>query len=585
MMMSGALMGILSSCIGAEGAAIVADSTAAGLERHNYTGEFNRRQGHGCGGDHMNSYEARWGTRDLGMLDYFPTQGRNGEKAGTDTVNLRKWPPEVRGDGSATARRPVPTRSCQAKTAVSRRTARRAENHNGVHAWAKKVSQTIQPSLTIICLLFINIFTWLIGTRRGGGMGRASKDHLAVTTVRNNKTKNTSRRTGGARDGRRCSGKKGRPWEGTKRWAFEGVQVGRQRCSKVRPAGTVRALRLGNKEWWAVEWAPWKHGCGIGQSGIEDEWAQRWQGRDGANHAASGLGPCGTPQRCPRSGYTSKDGIEGGSSTSQPRPKGARRHPGNHGKIDRARRTTRYGQSKRIVTAIMTAMLVGCRIGEAGNPGHGLLDPAIMKLKAIDLPNKKDQRVKYADPQQQGFRGGKGPGFNKDFAPRMTRDRPQEEVQMKIESANVTGPAGLRTRLRATNADIFLAQETWVTEGMIQEVREWARRRKWTSIWAPAKPGTDGGRPSGGVAIFVRSHFGLKDPEEGGPVWVQHRVCAGVVELPGYRPTIVASAYFSCGEHWGIENVTIMANICASLEAQGKLPAAFDQRSLGATST
>jgi hypothetical protein len=54
-------------------------------------------------------------------------------------------------------------------------------------------------------------------------------------------------------------------------------------------------------------------------------------------------------------------------------------------------------------------------------------------------------------------------------------------------------------------------------------------------------------------------------------VWHQHRACAGIVEVPGYRPTICVAAYFQSGEGWGDENKTLMAAICAGLEAQGMI--------------
>ncbi len=218
---------------------------------------------------------------------------------------------------------------------------------------------------------------------------------------------------------------------------------------------------------------------------------------------------------------------------------------------------------------LMTAAMVGIRVGEALHPGYGLLDPRIMQLRETTLGCEVDKRMSYADPDKQGFWGGKSPGFRKEGRRGKSGAQHQQEYQLKVESANVTGPAGLRTRLRATRADVLLAQETWVGEEAIPDLRDWARKQKWSSLWAPAKAGVNGGRPSGGVAILVRDHLGLREPDTGGPVWRQHRACAGVVEAPGYRPTICVSAYFQSGDGWGNENTALMASICAGLEAQG----------------
>ncbi len=189
-----------------------------------------------------------------------------------------------------------------------------------------------------------------------------------------------------------------------------------------------------------MDWAPWKNDCGVDRSGLKDGWAQRWQGVGKSCQAEVAMDVCSRRHRNQKDGHGIKSGAESGEeeTTVQPPLMGTRRRHDVSDVGDRGGCTTRYGRSRRMATAIMAAMLIGCRIGEADNPGHGLLDPAIMKLKTITMPNKEDQRPKYANPLQQGFRGGKGPGFDKEFAPRRKSDRPQEEVQMRIDSSNVT---------------------------------------------------------------------------------------------------------------------------------------------------
>ncbi len=343
-------------------------------------------------------------------------------------------------------------------------------------------------------------------------------------------------------------------WLGTRRWAIEGTKVGGRRTIKARAPGEYRIRRLAAKEWWAQRWAPWKEGSlRAHQVTGEARTCARTGYDDGGDTAptydqpAHDHGDLVTSYRAVANEHC-EGGVKRGTPPASPAIAWPRDRTERRRKLHSRRRLVGYGKSKTVVAMVMAAMLAGCRIGEAANPGHGLLDPNIMKLRELTLPDGDEQRLRYANPAKQGFRGGKGPGFHKDDRVSDKRTQPQGEAQMKIESANVTGPAGLRTRLRATRADIFLAQETWATEEMVPELREWARKHKWSSIWAPAKPGTNGGRPSGGTAIFVRSHYGLREPDRGSPVWMEHRACVGIAEFPGYRPTICVAAYFQSGD-------------------------------------
>ncbi len=353
-------------------------------------------------------------------------------------------------------------------------------------------------------------------------------------------------------------------WLGTSRWAIEGTKVGGRRLRRARASGSYRILRLGASEWWRLEWEPWK---GERLGACQTDWRDTMHPLVHNTLAQGG----GTAYRK----AATKMHYEG-DEDQDPRPSNAvgawpRGRIQKRREVHSRRRLVGYGTCKTVVALVMAAALAGLRIGEASNPGYGLQDPNIMKLKEVTLAEEHGKRLTYADPDKVGFRGGKSPGFHKEDRLKGSGTRPQRESQMKVESANVTGPAGLRTRLRATRADILLAQETWGTEESIPDLREWARKQKWTSLWAPAKPGTNGGRPSGGAAIFVRNHLGLREPDLGGSVWRQHRACAGIVEVPGYRPTICVAAYFQSGDGWGNENTALMASIGAGLEAQGKI--------------
>ncbi len=368
------------------------------------------------------------------------------------------------------------------------------------------------------------------------------------------------------KNGRRRSGRgAARPlWLGTRRWAIECTRVRRWRRKRNRLSGSFRILRLGDREWWREEWRPWNEDSlqGHQSDGGEAELPRRVYPLTVDGSTTHGW----TSAKARSRRDTDDDPSRTSKADAWPRGNalGQRRQNGR-------RRLVGYGTGKAMVATVMAAALVGLRIGEASHPGFGIQDPDLMQLKEVTLEGKLGERLTYADPDKLGFRGGKSPGFHKEDRLSGRSSRTMQESRMVVESANVTGPAGLRTRLRATRADILLAQETWATEESIPDLREWARKQKWTSLWAPAKPGTNGGRPSGGAAIFVRNHLGLREPDVGGPVWHQHRACAGVVEVPGYRPTTCVAAYFQSGEGWGSENRSLMAAICAGLEAQGMI--------------
>ncbi len=353
-------------------------------------------------------------------------------------------------------------------------------------------------------------------------------------------------------------------WLGTNKWAVEGRRVGKRRYRRTRLYGGFHALRLGDSEMWRRDWRPWRRDRRDTDHADLPTWRDcaqfdDWTTCAGDEHAAHrAYEHQGHPSTCRQYPRQLEKGGAGRYSDDD-----RRRRADNV-----RRRLVAYGTGRRVVALITAAVLAGLRIGEASHPGFGLRDPLLMQLKEAPLPDKHE-RLAYANPDQTGFRGGKSPGFHKDDRPK--KARLQQEVQLKVESANVTGPAGLRTRLRATCADVLLAQETWVTEDKVPELREWARRQRWTSLWAPARPGSNGGRPSGGTAVLVRSHLGLREPDVGGSVWCQHRACAGIVEVPGYRPTVCISAYFQNGEGWGRENTALMAAICAGLEEQGTI--------------
>ncbi len=202
------------------------------------------------------------------------------------------------------------------------------------------------------------------------------------------------------------------------------------------------------------------------------------------------------------------------------------------------------------------------RVGEATNPGPP--HPAVVAPRLRRVPMPEAAAVAYPAPDRQGFRDFAAPGFTRDPG----AARPEEQFQLRIESANTTGWLALQKRLESTTAHALLAQETWVLQGAVPMASQWARRRGWKSIWSAAQSGPGGG-PSAGVAIFVRDHLGLRYPSVGSHVWHEARAVAGVVEAPSFRPLLVVSTYLLPGQGPSRGNVELLADVGAGVEAQG----------------
>ncbi len=202
------------------------------------------------------------------------------------------------------------------------------------------------------------------------------------------------------------------------------------------------------------------------------------------------------------------------------------------------------------------------RIGEAANPGPPAVAATAPRLRR--RPTPEATAVAYPALDRHGFRDYTAPGFAKDPA----AARRDEQFQLRVETFNSTGWSALQRRLQSTTVHILLAQETWVLQGAVPAASQWARRCGWKSLWSPAEPGAGGG-PSAGVAIFVREHFGLRYPSVGPHEWRSARAVAGVVEVPSFRPFLVASAYLRHGQGPSRKNVELLGDIGAGIEAQG----------------
>ncbi len=174
--------------------------------------------------------------------------------------------------------------------------------------------------------------------------------------------------------------------------------------------------------------------------------------------------------------------------------------------------------------------------------------------------------VVYPQPHRDGFRDVLSPGFNHQERDRGTKVT--EEFTLVVETANSTGWGPLKRRLLSTDADILLAQETWVLPNQKREASDWAARHGWESAWAPAQPGAGGGA-SGGVAVLARRGLGLRLPPVGSHIVEEARVVAAFCEPPGYRPILAVSAYLIDGKGTQLANKAILTRIGKCVEAQG----------------
>ncbi len=165
--------------------------------------------------------------------------------------------------------------------------------------------------------------------------------------------------------------------------------------------------------------------------------------------------------------------------------------------------------------------------------------------------------VTYPSPGRDGFRDFVAPGHRGSGG---RRQDGQGQFKLQLESVNSTGWAALRKRLARTDAHVLLAQETWVPQTLIPEASEWARKRGWKSVWAPARL-TEAGGTSGGVAIFARDFLGLRHPDVGSHIWCPSRAVAAVLEAPGHRPMVVASTYLIAGCGPAQANLEVLADV------------------------
>ncbi len=200
------------------------------------------------------------------------------------------------------------------------------------------------------------------------------------------------------------------------------------------------------------------------------------------------------------------------------------------------------------------------RVGEATHPG-----PSSSTIATIGLLRRTCDRVRaavsYPKPGSGSLRGAVAPGYRRTEGANGGQDQTDGEVfKLKVEAVNSTGWRALQRRLMATEAQVILAQETWLTQDAVPAASAWAKRRGWQSIWAAAVPGPSGGA-SRGVAVLVRDGIGCRYPPGGSHIISPGRAVAAVVQAPGHRPTVFVSCYLHHGRGPSGENLEVLAAI------------------------
>ena len=158
----------------------------------------------------------------------------------------------------------------------------------------------------------------------------------------------------------------------------------------------------------------------------------------------------------------------------------------------------------------------------------------------------------------------------------MTGRKQTQEVALAIDTYNSTSFKSLKRHLETIPSNVVLAQETHIVQSGVPEASQWASRRGWHSLWAPSLPGKARHTSSGGIAIFVRSRFGLHDTlhhrgrtDDSPCALVEGRLVRGFIDIPGYPQIAVYSVYLHVGLGLDQLNFDILSAIGGDVEMHG----------------
>ncbi len=147
-------------------------------------------------------------------------------------------------------------------------------------------------------------------------------------------------------------------------------------------------------------------------------------------------------------------------------------------------------------------------------------------------------------------------------------DEGGHRYQLCIDTCNGTSWGTIKRYMKRTRADVLLCQEHHLPPSAIAAASQWANRRGWQTVWAPAEPG-EGSGWKGGVCVCARKPVALSVPKHGGTIVHAARAVAAVAEAPGYRPITLYAAYLRDGEGLSRANLEIMAAVGRHVARQG----------------
>ncbi len=146
---------------------------------------------------------------------------------------------------------------------------------------------------------------------------------------------------------------------------------------------------------------------------------------------------------------------------------------------------------------------------------------------------------------------------------------------LPIATGNGTGWVPIRAWLRQSQHSVVCVQEhRQMHREDVEAGSEVAKNMGWKSFWTPAvRSQHDAGQASGGTAIFVRDHIGLRTPPGGAEVYPGH-CTAALVDAGGTGGIVCYSVYLRCGGELNGFNWGVVTAIAAHAKGHG-LPCCF----------
>ena len=138
---------------------------------------------------------------------------------------------------------------------------------------------------------------------------------------------------------------------------------------------------------------------------------------------------------------------------------------------------------------------------------------------------------------------------------------------LRAESVNATAWSSFKLYLHKTEANVLFVQELWLLDHELGEASQWVLRQGWHMIASPSLPGVGKGK-SAGVAILVRNHIGLRQPDDGVTCIVPGRLVAAVADFPGLDPVQLYCVYLHDCVGLDVNNTTVLRQLGVHAQEQ-----------------